>query len=344
MITTTMLMVLAMSAGDVRLSGAGATFPQPLYERWVVEFGKDNPAMKLDYQGLGSGGGIKAITDKTVAFAGSDAPLSKKELEALGGKDAVVEIPSCAGAVVPAYNLPGVAALNLDGPVLADMFLGKVTRWNDPRIAAMNPGVQLPDLAVTPAWRTDGSGTTFVFTNWLATQSDAFKTTVGMGKQVAWPIGQGGKGNPGVTAVVQQTPGAVGYVEEAFAAANKLAFAAVKNRSGRFVKASMASVSAAAEAASGTMSGNLLVANIWDQSGDAVYPIASFTYLIVYRDLRNLKSADEAKALAAFLWWATHDGQRIAPTMSYAPLAPSVQAKVEAALKGLVHQGKPVLR
>lgn len=342
MITTTIMMVLATSAADVRLSGAGATFPQPLYEKWVAEFGKANAGMKIDYQAIGSGGGIKAITDKTVAFAGSDAPLSKKELAALGGAGAVVEIPTVAGAVVPAYNLPGVASLNLDGPVLADLFTGKIARWSDPRIAAMNPGVKLPDLAVMPAWRTDGSGTTFVFTSWLATQSEAFKTTVGMGKQVSWPVGQGGKGNPGVTAVVQQTPGAVGYVEESFAVQNKLAFAAVKNKAGRFVKASAASVSAAAEAAAGGMSGDRLVANLWDQPGDAVYPIASFTYLVVYKDLRNLKSADEAKALAAFLWWATHDGQKLAPSLSYAPLSAGVQTKVAAALKTLTFQGKPV--
>jgi phosphate transport system substrate-binding protein len=333
-------------AAEARITGAGATFPQPLYERWVAEFGKVKPGARVDYQGIGSGGGIKAILDGTVAFAGSDAPMTKKELEAGGGADAFLQIPMCAGAVVLIYNLPGAAPappLNMSGEVLTDVFLGRISRWSDRRIAALNPGVKLPDLAIVPAWRTDGSGTTFVFTSWLAGQSESFKTTVGLGKQVAWPTGQGGKGNPGVAAVVQQTPGAIGYVELNYATANKLPFAAVKNSAGAFVRAGPAAVAAAAEAAAPALAGQSLVANLWEQPSAAAYPIASFSYAIVYKDLRNLRSADEAKTLAAFLWWAVHDGQAHAAAMDYAPLSPAVQKKVEDALRLMTHRGKPVL-
>ena len=341
--TAVVVLVAATSASaEVRLTGAGATFPQPLYERWVVEYQKSHPDVKVDYQGIGSGGGIKAITDKTGAFAGSDAPMNKKEIEAAGGEAALVEVPTCAGGVVPAYNVPGVKDLNMTGDVLADIFLGKITKWSDARIAALNPKEKLPDLAITPAWRTDGSGTTFVFTSYLAGQSEAFKSTIGSGKQVSWPAGQGGKGNPGVAAVVQQTAGALGYVEESYATANKLAFAAVKNKAGKLVRASTASIAAAGAGA--PMDGALLVANIWDQTGDDAYPIASFTYVIVYRDLRNLKARADAQALAAFLSWAVHDGQKLAVELGYAPLAPAVQKKVDGALAGLTFEGAPVAR
>ena len=330
-------------AQDVRLQGAGATFPNPLYQRWVSEFQKTHPTVKIDYQSIGSGGGIKAITEKTVHFAGSDAPLSKKEIEALGGNEKVVQVPSCAGAVVPAYNLPGVTGdVKFTGEVLAEIFTGKISKWNDAKLAAINPGVALPDLAIMPAWRTDGSGTTYVFTNYLATQSEAFKGSVGTGKQVAWPVGQGGKGNEGVAAAVQQTKGAIGYIELNYALANKIAFGSVKNYAGRFVKASAEAVSAAGEGAVESLKGNVLAADIWNQKGEEAYPISSFTYLIVYRDLANVKTAAEAGALNEFLWWATHEGQSLASTMDYAPLSKGVQAKVSAALGGLTHDGKPL--
>src|SRR5262245_6259419 len=201
--------------GETRLQGAGASFPAPFYKRLVVEYEHLHPDVQIDYQSKGSGGGIQAITDKTVHFCGSDAPMNQKELEGVGGAESIVEFPSCAGGVVPTYNVPGVkATLKLTGKLLGDIYLGKVNRWNDPAIAKVNADVQLPDLAITPVWRTDGSGTTFIFTNYLATQSDEFKTTIGLGKQVQWPIGQGGKLNAGVTAVVQQTSGGMGYVEQ----------------------------------------------------------------------------------------------------------------------------------
>jgi phosphate transport system substrate-binding protein len=327
---------------DVRLQGAGATFPNPLYQKWVTSYQAAHPDVKIDYQSIGSGGGIKAITEKTVHFAGSDAPLSKKEIEALGGAGKVVQIPSCAGAVVPAYNLPGVAELNLTGEVLSDIFQGKIAKWNDAKITALNPNVKLPDTAITTAWRTDGSGTTYVFTNYLATQSEEFKGTIGTGKSVKWPVGQGGKGNEGVAAVVQQTPGAIGYIELNYAVANKISFAGVKNKAGKFIKATPDSVSTAGEGAVSSLKGSVLSADIWNQAGEAAYPIASFTYLIVYADLNNLKTTQEAEALVSFLNWAVTDGQAEAGKLDYAPLSKGVQTAALAALKGVTFQGKAV--
>lgn len=331
---------LSVSA-EVRLEGAGATFPQPLYDRWVSQYQQLHPDVKIDYQGIGSGGGIKAITEKTVDFAGSDAPLSKSEITNLGGEDKVVEVPSCSGGVVPAYNVPGVTAeLKFSGPVLAEMYLGTINKWNDPKIAQLNPGVNLPELPITPVWRTDGSGTNYVFTNYLATQSTEFRNKVGMGKQVKWPLGQGGKGNPGVAQVVEQTNGAIGYLEQNYADKNHIAYGLVQNKAGKFIKASPESVSLAGEGAVAEMNGHVVHANIWNQAGENAYPIASFTYLIVYKDLDNVKSKEQAQQLLNFMWWATHDGEKLAPELDYAPLSQGVQQKVEEALKVVTYKGE----
>ena len=326
---------------QTRLSGAGATFPYPFYERLVNAYGQEKSNVAVDYQPIGSGGGIKAITDKTVDFAGSDAPMNDKEIKGAGGEENLIMFPSTAGGVVPIYNLPGVQGdLKMTGELLADIYLGTVSMWNDPKVKALNPGVNLPATPITPAWRTDGSGTTFVFTNYLATQSSEFKSLIGTGKQVTWPFGQGGKGNDGVAAVVSQTPGTLGYVEQAYAQKNNISFAAMKNKSGKFVKATPESVSAAGAGAVGDMKGNLLTADIWDQKGDEAYPISTFTYLIVYKDLSNLKSKEQAQSLVDFLWWATHDGQKFAKELDYAPLAKPVQEKVEKAMKELTYKGE----
>jgi phosphate transport system substrate-binding protein len=335
--------MVGAGVADVRLQGSGATFPNPLYQRWVGEYQKINPSVRIDYQSIGSGGGIKAITEKTVDFAGSDAPLSKKEILAMGGAEHIVQVPSCAGSVVPAYNVPGVAAdIKFTGEVLAEIFMGKITRWNDAKLTALNVGIALPDSAITPAYRNDGSGTTFVWTNYLATQSESFKETVGLGKQVKWPVGQGGKGNEGVAAVVQQTPGAIGYLELNYAIQNKIDFGSVKNQAGKFVKATTNSVSAAGEGAVKNMTGSVLEANIWNQPGADAYPVASFTYLIFYKDLNNLKNKDEAQALINFVRWATDDGQNIATEMDYAPLSKGVRTKVRDALAGVTYKGDPI--
>lgn len=333
------------TGADIRLTGAGATFPAPLYKKWVVEFEKapEGKSVKVDYNSIGSGGGIKSITDKTVAFGATDAPLSKKEIEAMGGAYKVVQVPSCAGGVVPAYNLPDVKGdVKFTGEVLARIYQGKISKWNDKAIAEINPGVTLPDMTITPAYRTDGSGTTYVFTNYLATQSEDFKGTIGTGKKVQWPTGQGGKGNEGVAAVVQQTKGAIGYIEANFANANKITYGSVKNMAGKFVKASPDTISVAGAAAAAKFKGTVLAADIWNQPGDNAYPIAAFTYLIVYKDLNNLKTMEEAKATRDFFAWATTRGQSLASEMDYAPLAPDVQKKVADVISGITYQGKAI--
>jgi phosphate transport system substrate-binding protein len=338
--------VLAVGAGlaaastasaATRIEGAGATFPNPIYQRWVTEYQRSHPDVQINYQSIGSGGGIKGVINKTVDFAGSDAPMSKSELGQAGA--AVVHIPTVAGSVVAAYNLPGFQGeLKLDGPTLAGIFMGTISSWNDPAIAALNEGARLPNTAITPAWRTDGSGTTFVFTSYLATQSEEWKSTVGAAKSVEWPAGQGGKGNEGVSAIVQQTPGAIGYIELNYATQNRLPFASMKNQAGKFVKASPETVSAAGEAALKKMNNG--IADIWNQPGDNAYPISAYTYVIVYQDLGSLKDRNKARALVDFLTWATGEqGQRIAAEMDYAPLAPSVRQKVTEQLNKLTFGG-----
>lgn len=342
-VATGVLAVASVASAEVDLNGAGATFPDPVYQKWISDYHKAHPDVKINYTAIGSGGGIKGITDKTVDFAGSDAPMNKKEIQGAGGADNLVQVPSVAGGVVPAYNLPEVKQdLHFTGEALAEIYLGKISKWNDPALAKLNPGVQLPDKAITPVWRTDGSGTTYVFTNYLTTQSKAFTNKVGAAKQVKWPLGAGGNGNAGVAAVIKNVPGALGYLEQQYASGNNITFGAVENASGKFVKATPEGVSQAGAGAAEELKGHILAANIWNQKGDAAYPIASFTYLIVYKDLNNLKSPEQAQALVDYLWWATHDGQKLVGELSYAPLAEPVQKKVEEALKSITYKGQPV--
>lgn len=329
----------AESAADVRLSGVGASFPAPLYNRWVVEFERVRPDIRVNYAGTGSGAGVRAIADGTVAFAASDAPLSRKQLEDLGGASAVLQVPMTAGGVVPAYNVPGLSApLNFTGPVIADMFMGRITKWNDPRIAALNPGVALPNLTVTPAYRSDGSGTTFVFTSYLAGVSEAFRSTVGAGLAVRFPVGQGGRGNPGVAQIVQQVAGALGYIELNYAVENKIAYGAVQSRDGAMVLPTPGSIASAAESAADAMRDNLTV-NLWDRPGAGVYPISAFSYIVVYRDLRSVGSLEGARSLVTFLRWAVREGQGLAEQLHYAPLSQAVQDRVTEALGQLTYKG-----
>ncbi|MDB5333289.1 MAG: phosphate transporter substrate-binding protein PhoT family [Phycisphaerales bacterium] len=328
---------------DARLQGGGATFPAPIYQRWVTEYQKAHPGVQIDYVANGSGAGVKGITQKTFDFAGSDAPMSKKEIQAVGGPDAIVEIPTVAGAVVIAYNLPNFQGpLKLDGPTLAEIYLGTIKTWNDPKIAALNPGAALPALPIATVHRTDGSGTNYIFTNYLAGQSADFANKVGTGKSVEWPNGTGGPQNAGVAQIIQATPASVGYIELAYAKQSKIPFADMKNKDGKFVTATAESVSLAGEGAVDHMKGTVLASNIWNQPGDKAYPIASFTYIIVYKDLGYLKDENKAKGLAEFLRWATTEGEKLAPDLDYAPLSPGVQKKVEAALDTLTWGGKPV--
>jgi len=321
---------VALAQGDLLVNGAGATFPFPLYSKWFSEYNKLHPNLKFNYQSIGSGGGIKLITEKTVDFGASDAPLTDDELAKAPG---LLHIPTVLGAVVVAFNVPGVSELKLSPEALAGIFLGKVTKWNDAAIAKDNPAAKLPDLAIAPATRSDGSGTNYVFTDYLAKVSPEFKERVGVGKSVKWPAGLGGKGNEGVTGLVKSTPGAIGYVELAYANQNKLATAALRNRDGSFVKPS---IEATSEAAAGVQMPADYRVSITNAPGKGAYPIASFTYLLVYRDQTN---KDKGTALINFLRWAVTDGEKFAPALDYAPLPGGLATKVLATIDSMTVQG-----
>jgi phosphate transport system substrate-binding protein len=330
---TVAVIALGASAAiaDVSLKGEGATFPKPLYDVWVSKFHDANPDITVDYQGSGSGGGIKAITNKTVDFAGSDVKMNTKETAAAGD---VVYLPTCAGAVVAAYNLPGFSGdLKLTGPVLADIYLGNITNWNDDKIAALNPGASLPNLAITPVYRSDGSGTNAVFSAYLSTQSDDFQGKVGAGKSVQWPVGQGAQANNGVTKVVKDIAGALGYIELNYALDNNVSMATLQNKDGKWVKPSLDSVTAAAASASE------IPASILNQSGDNAYPISSFTYILVHKDLSYVGDKAKTDALIKFLTWAETDGQKLAADHEYAPLPDAVAQKAMDNIHSLMFNG-----
>jgi len=320
----------ALAQGSLLINGAGATFPYPLYSKWFSEYNKLFPNLKFNYQSIGSGGGIKQITERTVDFGASDAPLSDEEMAKAPG---LLNLPTVLGAVVVAYNLPGIPAVNLSGPTLAGIFLGTITKWNDPAIVADNPGVKLPDTAIAVASRSDGSGTNFVFTDYLAKVSPDFKTKVGVGKSVKWPVGLGGKGNEGVTGLVKQTPGAIGYVELAYANQNQLSVASIKNADGAYVKPTIEATSAAAV---GVPMPDDFRISITNSPAKGAYPISSFTYLLVYQDQTN---KEKGPAIINFLKWALTDGEKFAPPLYYAPLPAPVQAKVLAKVGTITVQG-----
>ena len=319
-------------AGPILITGAGATFPYPLYSKWFSDYNKLHPEVRINYQSIGSGGGIKQVTEKTVDFGASDAPMSDAELAKAPG---TLHLPTCLGAVVVAYNLPAVRGIKLSPETLSGIFLGKVTTWNDPAVGKDNPGAKLPGAAITVIHRADGSGTTAIFTDYLTKVSPEWKTRVGAGKSVKWPAGLGGKGNEGVTGLVKQAPGSVGYVELAYATQNKLPMAALKNHDGTFVSPSLESVSAAA--AGVTLPSDYRV-SITDASGKDAYPISAFTYLLVPQAQPD---ATKGGALLRFVDWAIHDGQKATRALEYAPLPATVVAKLEATLKTMTVAGAP---
>lgn len=325
---------------EVRLQGAGASFPAPLYQKWFSEYNKITPNAKFDYQSIGSGGGIKQISARTVDFGASDAPMKDEELKAAPGE--LVHIPTVMGAVVVTYNLPSVTTdLKLTPDAIAGIYLGKITKWSDPAIAASNPGVSFPDAAINVVRRSDGSGTSYVWTDYLSKVSSEWKENIGAGTMVNWPaIGVGAKGNEGVTGSVKSTPNSLGYVELIYAEQNKLPYAAVRNSAGEFVKPSLESVTAAAAAAANQMPDDLRV-SITDASGKGAYPISSFTYFLVYK---NQDDAAKGNALVKFLWWSIHDGEKMAKDLLYAPLPPEVTAKAEQKIKSITNQGKALLQ
>jgi len=323
-----------LGASKLLINGAGATFPFPLYSKWFSTYNKMHPDVRINYQSIGSGGGIKQVTEKTVDFGASDAPMSDEELSRAQG---IQHIPTVMGAVVLVYNVPGLQSLRLTPETLAGIFLGKISNWNDPALAKDNPGAKLPDTPIAVAHRSDGSGTTYSFTDYLSKVSAQWKSGPGTGKSVNWPAGLGGKGNEGVTGLVKQNEGGIGYVELAYANQNKLPVAEMKNHDGAWVKPSLEAVSAAA--AKAQIPDDYRI-SITDQPGKDAWPISTFTYLLVYKDMPD---AAKGEALLQFLWWAAHDGQKLASALEYAPLPAPVVSKVESTLRKLTVQGKAVL-
>jgi phosphate transport system substrate-binding protein len=317
------------------IQGAGATFPYPLYSKWISEYNKKNPSLKIDYQSIGSGGGIKPITERTVDFGASDAPMNDEQLKAAPKE--ILHIPTVLGAVVVTYNLPEVTApLQLDGPTVAAIFMGQIKKWNDPKIAASNEGVALPDKDIAVVHRSDGSGTTAIFVDYMAKVSPEWKDKVGVGTSVNWPTGIGGKGNEGVSGSVKQTPGSIGYVELIYAKQNSLAVASIKNSAGKFVVPSLESVTAAASGVAARIPDDLRV-SVTNADGDASYPISGFTYLLVYKDQDD---ATKAKALVEFIWWALSEGEKMASDLGYSALPAEVLTKAQAKVRLINVGGK----
>ncbi len=327
------------ATGSITLQGAGATFPDPLYEVWFQSYNEKYSNIQIDYQSIGSGGGIKAITEGTVDFGASDAPMKDEELAALPAGSKMVHFPTALGAVVVIYNLPGVDGLQLDADNVAGIYLGTIKKWNDPAIAANNSGVTLPDTDILVAHRSDGSGTTNAFTTYLDTVSADWHSKVGKGKEVNWPTGVGAQGNDGVAGAVKQTEGAVGYVELNYATQAKLTSAKIKNADGQFVPGSTDGVTAAAEAVAADFPADSRQNPIINGVGATTYPIASYTYLLVYTDQTD---ADKGKTLVSFIYWALNDGQAAEPGLGYAPLPTAVQAKALADLHTITAGGSPI--
>ena len=322
------------------LSGAGATFPNPLYSKWSDEFDKQCN-VEINYQSIGSGGGIRQITEKTVDFGASDGIMNEEQTaaaEAAGGP--ILHIPMTSGSVAVVFNLSGIDSgqLKLTPDVLADIYLKKITKWDDERIAALNPGVDLPGTDIAVVHRSDGSGTTFIFTNYLSKVSSEWQDTVGFATSVNWPGDIGGEGNAGVAAQVAQIPGAIGYVELAYAMQNNLTWAAMRNKSGSFVKPSIEATTAGAEGV--TLPDDMKVL-LTDSDNPNAYPIVGFTWILAYQ---NQPDKAEGQALVYYLWWSIHDGQKFTTDLLYAPLSAEAVEKAEAEIKAITYQGQPLLQ
>ena len=324
-------------AGKITLLGAGATFPYPLYHKWFDVYYKKT-GIKVNYQAIGSGGGIRQLMARTVDFGATDAPMSDEELKRAPAK--IVHIPTALGAVAIGFNLPGIKELKLDPEVLADIYLGKIRYWDDPRIQKTNPSLKLPHLPIMVAYRSDGSGTTYVFTDYLCKISPKWCQKVGRGKAVRWPTGMGGKGNAGVAGLIRQIPGCLGYIEVAYAEKNHIPVAALRNKAGHYVKPTLQAISAAAniEIPDDTR------CSITDTPAEDGYPIAAFTWIIIYQEQAYQKRPyAKAKALVDLLWWCTHEAQEFNEGLLYGKLPPKVVEKAEKILKQVTYQGKPLL-
>ena len=324
-------------AAQTLMNGAGATFPYPIYSKWFDEYARVDQGARFNYQSIGSGGGIRQITARTVDFGASDGPMTDDQLGKAPGN--LLHIPTVLGAVVTTYNLAGNPKLRFTPDILADIFLGRIMKWNDAKIAAVNPGVSLPDQAILVVHRSDGSGTTYIWVDYLSKVSKEWDAKVGRGTSVNWPVGLGGKGNEGVAGQIKNTPGALGYVELAYAIKNNLPAASVRNAAGKFVEPSIETTTAAAAASATNMPADFRV-SLTNPPGDHAYPIASFTWLLVYKDQPD---ETKGKLLVKFLWWMIHDGQKYTSDLLYAPLPPQVVKQVEARLGEITYQGKPLL-
>jgi phosphate transport system substrate-binding protein len=351
---------------SVTINGAGATFPFPLIDTWRVEYQSVNPNVNINYQSIGSGGGVRQFTERTVDFGASDAPLTEEETQNLPSTP--VHIPETIGSVVAAYNIPGIdKGLKLTGPVLADIFAGKIVRWDDPRIIELNPGIPLPSADILTVHRSDGSGTTFIWTSYLSQVSPEWNHTIGAGKSVQWTVGLGASGNEGVSNTILSTPNSIGYVELTYALTTDMDYASLMNNAGNFVEPTVASTQAAVQNAivmNGTGTGNNTTSStsgsaislpggdqswthvsLLDAPGADSYPIASFSYLLLYKELStNLDSLEKAQALTQFLNWAITDGQQFASPLHYVPLPDSVVQHNQQTLRSLTFNGQPVFQ
>jgi len=301
----------------ITINGAGATFPYPIYSKWLSDYNKLHPDVQINYQSIGSGGGIQQLISQTVFFGASDGPMTDEQLKSAPGP--ILHFPTVLGAVVPAYNLPSVE-LKFTGPLLADIFLGKVKKWNDPAIAKANPGVSLPNSVITIVHRSDGSGTTYIWVDYLSKVSPEFKQKVGVATSVNWPVGVGAKGNEGVTGMVRQTPGAIGYVELVYALQNKIPYGSVQNAAGEWIRASLDLVTAAAASAAANMPDDFRV-SITNAPGKGAYPISSFTWILLYQ---NPTDKERGRIMVDFMKWALTEGQKSAAGLGYAPLPKDV--------------------
>ena len=311
--------MVAGMAGAQNINAAGATFPYPIYNKWFTEYAAAHPSVKINYQSIGSGGGIRQVSDGTVDFGASDGPMTDDQMNQ--AKVKVMHVPTVLGAVVPIYNLPGIRTLNFSGDVIADIYLGKISKWNDSRIAKDNPGVSLPDKSILPVYRSDGSGTTYIFTDYLSKVSPEWMGKVGKATSVKWPTGIGQKGSEGVAGMVRQTPGAFGYVELVYATSNNIEYGSVKNAAGKFLKATPDGATAAAAASAKTMPADYRV-SITNAAGPDSYPISSFTWLLIPV---HFADASKGAAVKGFLTWMLDKGEGEASGMGYAPLPKQVQ-------------------
>jgi len=320
-----LLSAVTSASAQMLINGAGATFPYPIYSKWFDEYAKVDPSVRFNYQSIGSGGGQKQILAQTVDFGASDGPMSDENLAAAPGR--ILHIPTVAGADVLTYNLPGSPTLKVDGPTIADMFMGKITKWNDRRLAGLNPEIKLPDTDIIVIHRSDGSGTTYIWVDYLSSVSKEWETKVGRGTSVKWPVGLGGKGNEGVAGQIKQLPGAVGYVELVYAKQNKLPYAEVKNAAGKYVTPSLDSVTEALATAKIPDDFRFSMVN---PPGERAYPIAGATWLLIYE---HQKDAAKGRKLVEFLNWAMASGEGMAASLDYAPLPENVQKRVSERIK-----------